>query len=711
MKYRQWFIIFSLVSAMWFPPYNMAFAQTPISCGEIVSGSISVVGEQDSYTFTADAGDVARVILTKTAGNNMQVELYDPALVKIASGNTYNGAGSVKLDNTLTQSGTYTVIVSGYQNNQTGDYIVSWNRINRPCPPATGISCGQIASGSISAVTEQDFYTFTADAGDVARIIVTTTSGGMEPTIELYNSTWTKIASATGWGNNRTIDTTLAEGGTYTIIVSDYGNSETGDYSIGWYRFNNPCNTTGTTCGQIVSGALSAVTEQDFYTFTADAGDVARIVVTTTSGGMEPTIEMYNSTWTKIASATGWGNNRTIDTTLAEGGTYTIIVSDYGNSETGDYNIGWYRFNNPCNAAGATCGQPASGSISAIGEQDFYTFTATAGDMVTIRSTVTSGSMDPSVELYDPAFTLIANASPSPGLAIINKTLSTNGTYTVIVNDEDENGTGNYTLTWHNLNNPCNATPIACGQTVSGSLNPVGEQDLYTFQASAGYNAVLTMTRAAGGVVDPYLELYDQITGTRISYTYTSSGTSTEINQVLASDGTYIGITSDYGSNETGDYTLTFQKVNNSCSQVAVTSPNGGEIVESGVAITITWTGGASPAISTQDITLSTDGGLTFPITIATGLSGNVRSFNWTIPQDVATTKGRVRVTVNNTDGTSNPDDSNADFLILQSVAESSITYVYDNLSRLVQIIYGGGTTITYTYDAAGNRTTVVSTP
>jgi len=604
MKYRQWFIIFSLVSAMWFPPYNMAFAQTPISCGEIVSGSISVVGEQDSYTFTADAGDVARVILTKTAGNNMQVELYDPALVKIASGNTYNGAGSVKLDNTLTQSGTYTVIVSGYQNNQTGDYIVSWNRINRPCPPATGISCGQIASGSISAVTEQDFYTFTADAGDVARIIVTTTSGGMEPTIELYNSTWTKIASATGWGNNRTIDTTLAEGGTYTIIVSDYGNSE-----------------------------------------------------------------------------------------------------------TGDYNIGWYRFNNPCNAAGATCGQPASGSISAIGEQDFYTFTATAGDMVTIRSTVTSGSMDPSVELYDPAFTLIANASPSPGLAIINKTLSTNGTYTVIVNDEDENGTGNYTLTWHNLNNPCNATPIACGQTVSGSLNPVGEQDLYTFQASAGYNAVLTMTRAAGGVVDPYLELYDQITGTRISYTYTSSGTSTEINQVLASDGTYIGITSDYGSNETGDYTLTFQKVNNSCSQVAVTSPNGGEIVESGVAITITWTGGASPAISTQDITLSTDGGLTFPITIATGLSGNVRSFNWTIPQDVATTKGRVRVTVNNTDGTSNPDDSNADFLILQSVAESSITYVYDNLSRLVQIIYGGGTTITYTYDAAGNRTTVVSTP
>ncbi len=38
--------------------------------------------------------------------------------------------------------------------------------------------------------------------------------------------------------------------------------------------------------------------------------------------------------------------------------------------------------------------------------------------------------------------------------------------------------------------------------------------------------------------------------------------------------------------------------------------------------------------------------------------------------------------------------------------------YTYDNLGRLVQVVYDNGTTIVYTYDAAGNRTVQqVTTP
>lgn len=35
-----------------------------------------------------------------------------------------------------------------------------------------------------------------------------------------------------------------------------------------------------------------------------------------------------------------------------------------------------------------------------------------------------------------------------------------------------------------------------------------------------------------------------------------------------------------------------------------------------------------------------------------------------------------------------------------------SITYNYDDLGRLIQLTYGDGTTITYTYDKVGNRAT-----
>jgi YD repeat-containing protein len=45
--------------------------------------------------------------------------------------------------------------------------------------------------------------------------------------------------------------------------------------------------------------------------------------------------------------------------------------------------------------------------------------------------------------------------------------------------------------------------------------------------------------------------------------------------------------------------------------------------------------------------------------------------------------------------------------LLMSGVADAATTYTYDGQGRGVQIIYDNGTTITYPYDAAGNRTTV----
>jgi len=38
-----------------------------------------------------------------------------------------------------------------------------------------------------------------------------------------------------------------------------------------------------------------------------------------------------------------------------------------------------------------------------------------------------------------------------------------------------------------------------------------------------------------------------------------------------------------------------------------------------------------------------------------------------------------------------------------RTVAQA-VTYVYDDLNRLTQIVYDDGTVITYTYDEVGNR-------
>lgn len=54
-----WFIVF-----LW--PASLVFAQTPLPCGQPVAGSISAVGQENRYTFTATQGDVITLRLVST---------------------------------------------------------------------------------------------------------------------------------------------------------------------------------------------------------------------------------------------------------------------------------------------------------------------------------------------------------------------------------------------------------------------------------------------------------------------------------------------------------------------------------------------------------------------------------------------------------------------------------------------------------------------
>lgn len=98
--------------------------------------------------------------------------------------------------------------------------------------------------------------------------------------------------------------------------------------------------------------------------------------------------------------------------------------------------------------------------------------------------------------------------------------------------------------------------------------------------------------------------------------------------------------------------------------QVAVLAPNGGERLALGQPFVIRWTATDGGGIASQDVLLSTDGGQTFPFTIASDLPGDVQLFDWTAPLGNLTEQARIQVVARDDVGNEGRDASDANFSI-----------------------------------------------
>ncbi|NMC41267.1 MAG: hypothetical protein GYA43_08875, partial [Bacteroidales bacterium] len=166
-------------------------------------------------------------------------------------------------------------------------------------------------------------------------------------------------------------------------------------------------------------------------------------------------------------------------------------------------------------------------------------------------------------------------------------------------------GGGTYTITWTATDIHFGTTPIALAYSTDGGT---------TFS-----NTITTATENDG------------------SYVWTVPGTESTNVQIQ------VAATDLAGNSDTDASDANFS-LDNTAPTVALTAPNGGELLRGGGTFTITWT--ASDAhFGAQPIALhySTDGCATFPYTITTATE-NDGSYVWSVPALESTTV-RVRVT------------------------------------------------------------------
>ena len=399
-------------------------------------------GALASYIFVAEAGQGIALRMAAVAGGSLApgITVYDPTGAVAASVKA-SFVAAVAFQAQL--NGTYTVVLgdSSAGLTGTGDYNLSFTMA-----PGANKGGALVPGGMVAAHLDEgalDSYTFAADADQGIMLRIADVAGGsLEPGITVYDPTGTVVGSANA-SDVAAVAFQAQSNGAYTVVLGDSsaGLTGTGDYNL-YFTLAPGANKGGALApGGMVAAHLDEGA-LDSYTFAAGTSQGFMLRMADVAGGaLAPGITVYDPTGAvvtsamanEVASVSSWGQSN---------GTYTVVLWDAsdGRAAAGDYDL--YFTIAPGAASNGTLGSHGATAHIDEGALDSYVFDANVGDAVAIGITsVSSGSLDPALIVYDPTGAVMAVGTMSSSVSF--QALST-GTYTVVVFDSspDLAGTG-----------------------------------------------------------------------------------------------------------------------------------------------------------------------------------------------------------------------------------------------------------------------------
>jgi TolB protein len=310
------------------------------SSTQVYESYLSSGEDNEQWTFIAHAGDRVRITQVSRDFDSF-LTLLDPNNRQIA--NNDDGLGNLDslIEQTLSQSGTYTVLAGSYRNSGTGDYTLTITITSRASSGGGGTLTDAVNQAAYLSYGEEAVWTFNADTGNLVTIRME--SSDFDSYLELYDPSNRLITTNDdGGGNLNSLISSqrLVASGTYTVIARSYGNNDSGNYVISiQISTNDASGLPFLVYDQEYDGYLTEG-ERQLWTFQGNAGDV--ITIRLNSNQFDPYLELYAPEGGLLESDDDGGdglnsliNRRQLLTT----GTYTIIVRDYGDNDNGNFTL------------------------------------------------------------------------------------------------------------------------------------------------------------------------------------------------------------------------------------------------------------------------------------------------------------------------------------------------------------------------------------
>lgn len=453
---------------------------TALTLGQPVFTQIAPLADEDVFTFDAVGGTTYLVDVGNISiGNTPYAEVYTSA------GELVSRTGEVsEIPGFLAPAdGTYTVLVHAGFDTGSLSLLVS------PAAPlvrsATTITPGVTESTTLPLGGEL-LYTFYIAQPSVVSVVLDSQTSGVYvmlegPSGEFISSTETASVACI---NNAWLD---YPGDYYLRVGSTAGTADSFQLTIDVSRSPTPLHD-----GDVVTEYLDFPGDDDLFSFTAQEGDSVHIITSRVAGAKPLAVEVRGSSVPVVLEQYSIGTDTTIYTFRSEcAGTYLAVADCNDPSVVGSYTLELQLGQETTQQI--TPGIPATAVLSK-GDKATYEFHASAGDVVSLVAESADAS-DLTGDLYTEAAWLLASQT-GPRIFLNNICLPADGIYRFSVGSAAADPTITATL-WQS-----SGTGISENTEVSGTLAAGGEDQVYTFLASAGQPFRAVITSLSGNDLD-----------------------------------------------------------------------------------------------------------------------------------------------------------------------------------------------------------------
>ena len=198
------------------------------------------------------------------------------------------------------------------------------------------------------------------------------------------------------------------------------------------------------TSGQTLTGIIG-LGQSNTVTMNLSSNTTYFLSMAMTSGNLSPAYIIYDPSGNVFTNKGGGSNFARNYQRVTQTGTYTVVVFDYYGYQTGNYNLQLSIIPGMVDSGGLISGQTVSGTIG-LGQFHAYAMNLNANDNYILAMTNTSGTLAPSMIIYDPSGNVFTNKGNGANTTRDLETVPLGGIYTAVVFDYYGYQTGNYTL-------------------------------------------------------------------------------------------------------------------------------------------------------------------------------------------------------------------------------------------------------------------------